>query len=83
MSYIDEALDAAYQTDSKYDVYVSYMKEANLFYHNAVGADGELKRKLLKQALDVLALVPDDFPASPRALYPSKKDLESRIISMQ
>jgi len=83
MSYTDDALDAAYQTDDKYEVYVTYMKEANLFYHNAVAADGELKSKLLKQALDVLANVPDDFPSSPRGLYPSKRDLESRIRSMQ
>lgn len=76
------AEDAAYQTDEDYPQYVSYMKEAQSFYNSAVGADGALREKLLKQALGVLALVPDDFPASPQGLYKSKSDLMTYIENM-
>lgn len=76
------AEDAAYQTNENYDYYVSCMVEANSFYKSAVSAEGKLKKKLLQDALNVLELVPDDFPASPQGSYKSKQELVRYITSM-
>ena len=54
--------------------YPEYLKHAWSLYYKAVDAEGDERRRLLKQANQVLANVPSG--------YDDRDDLQSRINSM-